>query len=127
MKRLKTLPFLFAIAITGILVCQPKSAAAQRYNAIKITYEVQVEYWFFDTDYYYWNTVFETSDRDEAEFVYHLLVMADNNGSLNQAAPHEYWRYFAVDVRMVTKYDWSGLRRQTFQSDLSWYQNSWFR
>lgn len=93
------------LAAAALFLSRPASADAQDYfNVVQTTYEVQVEYWFFDTDYYYWRTVFESSDLEEAQFVYQLLLLAKQNHQLNQAAPNEYWRYIAVDVRLVPKY-----------------------
>ena len=82
----------------------PAQADAQDYYFAQKTYKVQVEYWFFDTDYYYWRTVFETPNLEDAEFMYELLLLAKQNHQLNQAAPNEYWRYIAVDVRLITVY-----------------------
>lgn len=93
-----------------------RSANAQRYFIPK-TYKVQVEYWFFDTDHYYWSTVFETSDYEDAAFVYDLLVAAKDDGKLNQVVPHSYWRYFAVDVRLITVYNYR-LRSQSSYAEL---------
>lgn len=83
------------------------------------TYEVQVEYWFFDSDYYYWSTVYSTSDQEDAQFVYNLLLLAKQNGNLNAAAPNEYWRYIAVDVRLIVKYQYVAL--PNFSASLSDY------
>jgi hypothetical protein len=97
-----------AVAIAfGALSALPPSAEAQELSFLSKTYEVQVEYWFFDTDHYHWTTVFESDDLAEAQFVYGLLLVAKENGQLNEVVPNSYWRYIAVDVRMVTLYDYS--------------------
>jgi hypothetical protein len=67
---------------------------------------VQVEYWFFDTDAYYWSTYYESSDYDDALSMYLFLKEADELGILNSVAPNSYWRYIAVDVRMITEYNY---------------------
>ena len=94
---------LLAAAVTLAFSTLSRTAAAQNSLVLK-TYKVQVQYWFFDTDYYYWSTVFETTDLADAEFVYQLLLAAHENGQLNEVAPNSYWRYMAVDVRMITEY-----------------------
>ena len=88
---------------------ESKSASAQSSFSIPRTYKVQVQYWFFDTDYYYWSTKLETEDQAEAQFLYEVLLWAKENGQLNAVAPNSYWRYIAVDVRMVVEYDWDWL------------------
>lgn len=91
-----------------------RSAEAQSISIVTKTYKVQVEYWFFDTDYYYWSTVFETDNLQDAQFVYDLLLMAKEDGQLNSAAPNSYWRYFAVDVRMITEYHYPDILKPLY-------------
>ena len=96
---------LLALAAGGLgFVGAQRSAKADGFDYFQATYKVQVQYWFFDTDYYYWSTVLETDDYNTATFVYNLLASADADGQLNQVAPNSYWRYIAVDVRMTTEY-----------------------
>lgn len=97
---------LFAIAALFLTSVDSSSAQAQSQIQIPKTYKVQVQYWFFDTDYYYWSTKLETNNSSEANFLYQVLLWAKQNGELNAAAPSTYWRYIAVDVRMVVEYDW---------------------
>lgn len=93
------------LASAGFFFASPTQADARDYFEIaQKTYKVEVEYWFFDTDYYYWRTMFETSSESDARFVYDLLVLAKENRQLNEAAPNEYWRYIPVDVRLVVEY-----------------------
>ena len=80
----------------------PQKAAAR--DLFTKTYQVQVEYWFFDTDYYFWSTVFESSNLNEAMLMYELLLVAQENGQLNEVVGASYGRYIAVDVRMITVY-----------------------
>ncbi len=94
------------VAASCVFSVAPRTSHAADFTSFSATYKVQVEYWFFDTDYYYWSTVLETDDRSEAEFVYGLLLAAQDNGQLNEMAPNSYWRYFAVDVRMITEYSY---------------------
>ena len=107
MRQSPLAPCLLAFAAAALAFsATPSSADAQDYFSLATrTYKVEVQYWFFDTDYYYWSTVLETDDYSEADFVYSLLLMAQEDGQLNQYAPHSYWRYFAVDVRMRTCYN----------------------
>ncbi|MEQ8791221.1 MAG: hypothetical protein RIC55_33470 [Pirellulaceae bacterium] len=92
------------LAITAAALAFSSAAStAQAQTAIGVTtYKVQVEYWFFDTDYSYWSTKYESTDYNDAQFVYELLQAADEEGVLNQVAPSTYWRYIAVDVRMIS-------------------------
>ena len=97
---MRTAIFLLA-AITISFAYVSKTAEAQ-FFAFDITYEVQVEYWFFDTDYSYWNTIFETDDYGDAELLFELLEAARDDNRLNRVVPNSYGRYIAVDVRLVT-------------------------
>lgn len=111
---------LAVVSAVAVFACAPGSAEAQKYASIKKTYKVQVEYWFFDTDYYYWSTVFESDDQADAEFVFLLLQSAKDDGQLNAYAPNSYWRYFAVDVRLVVAYKYppSAIRAQRFEGPI---------
>lgn len=99
---------MLAAAVVFTLACfcsmETRSAQAQSSYLITKTYKVQVKYWFFDTDYYYWSTVLDTNDRSEAELLYDILVWAKENNKLNEFAPNSYWRYIAVDVRLKVEY-----------------------
>ncbi len=95
--------------LAGVIASFALSAAAQTseaqdYGFVAATYKVQVEYWFFDTDNYYWSTVLETNNPNEAKFLYQILLTAKEDGTLNQVAAHSYWRYIAVDVRLIRQY-----------------------
>lgn len=95
---------LFATGVFLSVSTAPCSAQAGDLTLLKATHKVEVQYWFWDSEHYYWSTVFESSDLDDAQFVYGLLFAAKQNGQLNQVAPNSYWKYFAVDVRLTTKY-----------------------
>lgn len=88
----------FAIAI----FCQPSSAQAEIH--FQKVYKVQVEYWFWDSDYSYWGDHFVTTDANAANWVYWSLLIAKANGNLNGAAPNVNWKYIAIDVRKVVTY-----------------------
>lgn len=109
----------------GIGMADASRAEAKSYGYYVKSYEVQVEYWFFDTDYYYWGTVFSTKDLGDAQFVYGALLDAKANGNVNTAAPNSYWRYFAVDVRLITK--WTFISTQPRYSALQNYSGSFYR
>jgi hypothetical protein len=117
MRFPKTFTLLLLAASTCTLAASAQPARAQSFAYIQKTYKVQVEYWFLDTDYYFWSTFYETTDLEDAQLVYDLLVIADQNGLLNQAAPNSYSRYFAVDVRMITEYQYP-LWSKPFSYDL---------
>jgi hypothetical protein len=95
---------LIAASIFVSVSTAPGPAQARNLTLLKATHKVEVQYWFWDTDYYYWSTKFESSDLDDAQFVYGLLFAAKQNGQLNQVAPNSNWKYFAVDVRLITEY-----------------------
>ncbi len=99
MKRLIAVAAVLAAALT-VSTSQEVEAAEVSQNC---TYEIQVEYWFFDTDYSYWKTMYSTTDQDDAQLMYDLLLIAKQNHQLNSVVPNEYWRYVAVDVRLVKK------------------------
>ena len=109
---LTALSFVALVTITGF---DSRSADAQSSITVSRTYKVQVEYWFFDTDYYYWSTKLETNSQAEAQFLRDVLQLAKENGQLNAVAPNSYWRYIAVDVRMVVKYDWNWMRPDYYE------------
>ena len=106
-----------SVAAFWATTLESKSTNAQDTISIARTYKVEVQYWFFDTDYYYWSTKLETSNYSDAQFLYGILLWAKENGQLNAVAPNSYWRYIAVDVRMRTVYNWNWL--QPHQFDLS--------
>lgn len=93
--------FVAGVALALVFGVAGRSQAANTF--FTTTYKVQVQYWFFDTDYYYWSTKFETTNYNDAKFVYDLLKAADDAGQLNSVAPASYWRYIAVDVRMISE------------------------
>ena len=104
-KRLLLAGVMFSAALLTLLT-DSRSAKAQETFTVARTYTVEVKYWFFDTDYYYWSTVLETDKWEEANLLYDILSWAKSNGDLNTVVPHMYWRYIAVDVRMQVKYHW---------------------
>lgn len=67
-------------------------------------YKVQVEYWYWDSESYHWEDFYVSTNYDAANFVFLVLDLARKMGTLNQAAPHVNWKFFAVDVRMIVVY-----------------------
>ena len=125
MNFTRTLFCMLAVVATSCTFCSSTEAQSSRVTIAR-TYRVQVQYWFFDTDYYYWSTKLETQDQAEAQFLYDVLMWAKSNGNLNSVAPNSYWRYFAVDVRMVTVYKLYQPIQPIWNSDLYWYTQSLF-
>ncbi|MEW4528684.1 MAG: hypothetical protein ACF8PG_12415 [Maioricimonas sp. JB045] len=99
---MRHLMILLAVPLCSLLMTSRPADAANLYRTV---YKVEVEYWFFDTDYSYWSTILETTDRQEAQLMYELLEYAHENGDLNSVVPNSYGRYIAIDVRLRTEYD----------------------
>ena len=92
--------------LVAMLATASQSEAAPQYVK-KCTYKVQVKYWYFDSTSYYWETVYQSTNKAAAQSVYNNLVNAKAQGHLNQAAPHPYNRkYMAVDVRWRENCKW---------------------
>jgi hypothetical protein len=101
MRLPKNAAYLLAIiAVSLAFSALPRSSHAQEFATIPTTYKVQVEYWYFDSDYSYWSTVLETNNQAEAELMYELLLTTQEDGQLNALVPNFNWRYIAVDVRL---------------------------
>jgi hypothetical protein len=92
------------IVAVAAFATDAQTAEADGFSNYHKTYKVEVEYWFFDTDYSFWATIFESSSFAEAELTYELLLLAKENGELNQVVGASYGRYIAVDVRLRTVY-----------------------
>ena len=108
MRLPKTATYLLTVvAVSFAFSAMPRTSQAQDFASFRATYKVQVEYWYFDSNYYYWSTVLETDNRVEAEFAYELLLAAEEDNELNKVAPNFNWRYIAVDVRLMTEYSYS--------------------
>lgn len=101
-----TLCLLTVSAVFALTTLGAAPAQAQQPGQFQRIYKVQVEYLFFDTDYTYWSTKLETTNRAEAEFLYGILLDAHEDGQLHQVAPHSYWRYIPIDVRMIVEYEY---------------------
>ena len=63
-------------------------------------YIVEVEYYQWRDDLFFWSPVLETHDRAYAELYYKTLVWAKHNGLLHVFAGYDFLGYFPVDVRM---------------------------
>jgi hypothetical protein len=80
------------------------------YYQVQVLYEVRYPYSYGPL--YTWKTILETEDYEEAEFVYALYLLAQEQGILDEVAPnfdhyHDryHWAdYTAIDVQMLTKY-----------------------
>ncbi|QDU40335.1 hypothetical protein Mal4_46910 [Maioricimonas rarisocia] len=98
---MRHLMIMLAVPLCSLLLTSRPADAAP--NFLQCTYKVQVEYWFWDSNYSYWSTVLETTDQDEAQLMYDLLLYAKQNGNLNAVVPNLNWKYIAVDVRLKTE------------------------
>lgn len=86
-------------------------------TSIQVTYYlIQVQYAFPRYGYYggysgyswsrysyAWITIAETTDPEEAEFIYGLYELAWQLGVLDEVAPDYGYRSFPVSVRMITE------------------------
>lgn len=102
MTRLRPLA-LSALTLALVLLAGASNARAESGSIVtwEKVYKVQVEYWFWDSDSYHWEDFYISTNQSAANFVYAVLELAKDNGTLNQAAPNVNWKYFAVDVRLV--------------------------
>ncbi|TWT94543.1 hypothetical protein [Stieleria varia] len=103
-KRTAPLAAIGLFAFFAICFSNQASAKSNTYTTWKKVYKVQVEYWYWDTESYYWGDYYESEDYGAANFVYAVLQNAKNTGILNQAAPHTNWKFIAVDVRLVVQW-----------------------
>ncbi len=116
--------FLFLTVAAALTFCtiDAPSAQAQSYAMFKKTYAVQVQYWFFDTNYYYWQTKFESENQQDAQLMYDLLLLAKQNGQLNNVVPASYWRYIAVDVRLIVRYQVYSINNSNYWQSSLYFQ-----
>lgn len=68
----------------------------------KTTYQVQVKKEMWRNGNFYWSTEFESSDYEDAELMYELLLFALEAGEINQLLGSGF-DWIIVDVRLVTK------------------------
>ena len=99
------LAILFAAAATCLTSLDQKSAQADDDFFYLPIYKVEIQYVFFDTDYYHWRTAVTTSDYLEALGILFWLGVEDERGRFQDAAeqlqPGVYWRYIPVDYRLT--------------------------
>jgi hypothetical protein len=114
MRPTKTVLYVLAITAAAFAFSATSQSASAQESYNPRTYKVQVQYWFFDTDYCYWSTKLETPIYNDAVFLYEVLSAAHDEGILNQVAPNSYWRYIAVDVRMITVYNYPTFERAQY-------------
>lgn len=101
MNRKNTLRTIaLGLILTAMASLAPKASASN--EGLETLYKVQVKYWFFDTDYYKWETFFETTDPSEAISVYLLMQSVKDDGNLQLVAPNAYWRFIPVDVQLIS-------------------------
>lgn len=96
---------MFATAITCLSTLDHQSAKADNDFFYLPVYKVQIQYHYFDSNYYHWTTVKTTSDYFEAVGIIFWLDVQRERGRFQQAAnqlyPDQYWRYIPVDYRLV--------------------------
>ena len=96
---------MFAAAITCLSTLDHKSAKAGDDFFYLPVYKVQIQYHFFDSNYYHWTTVKTTSDYLDAVGTIFWLGVQRERGRFLEAAdqlnPNVYWRYIPVDCRLV--------------------------
>lgn len=93
---------MLGLILTAMVSFAPTASASN--EGVERLYKIQVEYWFFDSDFYKWETFFETTDADTAIAVLLLMIDIKDDGNLQHVAPNAYWRYIPVDVRLLTTY-----------------------
>lgn len=69
------------------------------------TYYVEVEYEMWRNGNRYWATEFETSDQQDAQLMYDLLVFAWENGAIRDLLDVGF-DWMVVDIRLRTKTEW---------------------
>lgn len=89
------------LALVLLAAASPARAESGSIVTWEKVYKVQVEYWFWDSDSYHWEDFYTSTNPSAANFVFAILELAKEDGTLNQAAPSVNWKYFAVDVRLV--------------------------
>lgn len=114
---------LLFVSFATVLSFTAKADAQYFPGYFKPVYEVQVEYWFFDTTSYHWSTKLKTDDYALANSYYQALLIAKANGQLNSVVPNSYWRYIAVDVRMITRWEFVAIiTRRPYLDSIRRYQ-----
>lgn len=93
---MKTLIVLGAVAFAMMF----RTDTAQAELRTQTVYKVQVQYWFWDSNYTYWSDYYETTNSNNATWMYLALLIARENGNLNNVAPNVNWKYIAIDVRL---------------------------
>lgn len=91
-------------ALAGLVVlctfAQPSKAEATSYEKV---YRVEVEYWYWPPDIYYWSTFLETTNEFDAEFALLALELARDHGYLDSVVPSNNL-HIPVDVRLTVTY-----------------------
>ena len=104
----------FKAAVPVLFLLTAFSGTSDAALAYQRTYCVQVKYEMWRNGSAYWATEFETSDREDAELMFDLLLFALDNDSICSILDCGF-DWIIVDVRLVTKY-------HVIQPTRSWYQ-----
>ena len=113
MKNTKLSIATLVVAFGALLMLSSSSAKAETYpTSNAFTYHVEVRYHFFHWtsggEYYYWDSLFETSSYSEALTIYHILRDALEDGNLdylNSSGPTTITTVVDVRLRMVRRMD----------------------
>lgn len=100
---MKSLLSLAAALSLAVVAADANRAEAAPRATLAATWEVQVRYWYFDTEHYHWSTHLRTGNEAAARLTYQRLLRHKQAGRLNRIAPSTNPRYIAVDVRLVRK------------------------
>ncbi|MCA9085081.1 MAG: hypothetical protein KDA81_13550 [Planctomycetaceae bacterium] len=92
----------FRIAAAALFLCL-LSSSANAQTSISNTYHVQVRVEMWTSGASGWQTVYSTTDYDDAELMLELYEIALDSGSLSEVLGLS-WYYIATDVRLQTEY-----------------------
>jgi hypothetical protein len=115
-----SIPAMILTALATWLTPQASEAQVRTrvpYYQVQVLYSIDFyggyDYGHYDYPSYAWLTIVETDDYEEAEFVYALYLLAQEQGVLDEVAPnydYDHGHYYggadytAIDVQMLTKY-----------------------
>lgn len=104
------------ILIPALLVFAAVPAVSEAQVSIpfvKTTYSVQVKYEFWRNGNFYWSTVFQTEDEDDAELMYDLLLAAFDAGQICEVLDCGF-DWIPRDVRLVVKHEYPEIVRSPY-------------
>ena len=104
-------------------VCEAQSAVP----LTTTTYKVQIEWWFWRSGGSYWETIFTTENRDDAESMFELFDEALQDGTVCDVLGRaENFNWIVRDVRLVTEtkfnYDFRQIKQFRSRPDTT----NWF-